>query len=262
MPNWVANRISITGSDAELDRFVEQSGREPATFTAHPKSDDFGEEKGEWHDPISFANFISPPQEAIDSGEYWATHGFSEGKESGNTPNNWYNFNVREWGTKWDAGHPEVEKTDEGLAVAFETAWSPPEPIFHAMVEQFPDLTFDIWWEEEQGFGAELTGKNGELTLDKEWDIPESHADYVAQDKEDSCNCAWNDDKEDWYDDCPNKLDIFVQVTKVYRLSANSLKDAKAEWFEISEGDGDLPEEEADLSSFVIVNEDGQPIEE
>lgn len=260
MPNWVANRISITGSDAELERFVEQAKAEPPTFRAVDSTDT--EEKGEWNTPFSFANFICPPQEALDSGEYWATHGFSEGKESGNTPNNWYNFNTREWGTKWDAGQAEVEKTAEGVAVAFETAWSPPEPIFHAMVEQFPDLTFDIWWEEEQGFGAELTGENGELTLDKEWDIPESHADYVAQDKEDSCICEWNDYKEEWYDDCPNKLDIFVQVTKVYRLSANSLKDAKAEWFEITEGDGELPEEEADLSSFVIVDKDGQPIEE
>lgn len=263
MPNWVANRISITGSDAELDRFVEQAGREPATFTAHAKFYDSGEEKGEWRDPISFANFICPPQEALDSGEYWATHGFSKGEESGNTPNNWYNFNIREWDTKWDACHPEVERTDEGVAVAFETAWSPPEPIFRAMAEQFPELEFDIWWEEEQGFGAELLGTGGELTLVKEWDIPSSHADYVTKDGDgENCVCSHETDKEYWYDDCPNKRDIFVRVTKVYRLTANGVEEARTEYFEMQNGSKELPEEEDGLTSYTFTNADGEQIED
>lgn len=255
MPNWVANRISITGFDAELDRFVEQAKAEPVTFRAD------AEEGGEWNTPLSFANFICPPQEALDSGEYWATHGFSGGKESGNTPNNWYNFNVREWGTKWDACHPEVERTAEGVAVAFDTAWSPPEPIFHAMVEQFPELAFDIWYEEEQGWGGELAGSAGELILMKEWDIPNSHADYVERDILDSCNCAWSDDKEDWYDDCPGKRDVFVRVTKVYRLTANGVEDARVEYFQMQNGELELPTEEDGLTAYVFTDENGEEIE-
>ena len=256
MPNWVANRISVTGASAELDRFIEQAKAEPPTFRAVDSTDT--EEKGEWNTPVSFANFICPPQEALDSGEYWETHGFSKGEKVGHTPNNRYEFNTREWGTKWDACQAEVEKTDEGVSVSFETAWSPPEPVFKAMVEQFPELDFNIWFEEESGWGAELQGKNGELTLVEEWDVPDSHADYVKRDNEDGCVCAWNDDKEDWYSDCPLPP-LYVYVTHAYKLETTDPTKAKdeAEKF-LMVGVTATPEE--DLSSFRIVDEDGQPL--
>jgi hypothetical protein len=55
----------------------------------------------------------------------------------------WYPWNIKHWGTKW--GSYRVEVTDDGtpFSFRFETAWSFPEPIFAALVEQFPGLTFD-----------------------------------------------------------------------------------------------------------------------
>jgi hypothetical protein len=123
-------------------------------------------------------------------------------------------------------------------------------------------LEFDFYWEEEQGWGGEAIGAGGYYSITKEWDIPNSHSDYVERDREESCICSWADDKDDWYEDCPNNQDIFVQVTKVYRLSSGNLKDARVEYFEIETGEKELPTEEADLSSFVFVDEDGEPIDE
>ena len=262
MPNWVANRVSVSGKEADLKRFIDQANAVPIT---RQEDEGLKEDGTKAEVVLSFANFIAPPQEAIDSGEYHAVHGFSGGKESGNTENNWYNFNIREWGTKWDVSYSSYVETnadgDSSTAeYAFDTAWSPPEPIFRAMVEQFPELNFDIWWEEEQGFGAELEGENGELTLTKEWDIPNSHADYAEHNNEDGCVCAWDDDRESWYADCPGKTDIFVRVTKVYRLSSNSVMEARAEYFEMQNGSKPMPEEEDGLTSFSLVNEDGVEI--
>lgn len=263
MPNWVANRVSVSGTEADLKRFIDQANAVPITLREGQGLKEDGTKK---EVVLSFANFIAPPQEAIDSGEYHETHGFSKEGATGQTENNWYNFNNSKWGTKWDVCFDSYVETnaDGGSSTAeyaFDTAWSPPEPIFQAMVEQFPELKFDIWWEEEQGFGAELTGEDGELTLVREWDIPSSHADYVARDGDaDNCPCSHDDDKEYWYDDCPGKRDIFVRVTKVYRLSSNGVTEARAEYFEMQNGSKELPEEEDGLTSFSIVNEDGVEI--
>lgn len=263
MPNWVANRVSISGTEQDLKRFIDQANAVPNTLSV---DDELSEDGTKKEVILSFANFIAPPQEAIDSGEYHETHGFSKGNPTGQTANNWYNYNVREWGTKWDVSYTSYVETnadgDSSTAVySFDTAWSPPEPVFRAMVEQYPELQFDIWWEEEQGYGAELVGEAGELSVVREWDIPSSHADYLEKDGEpDGCVCHWDDDKENWYDDCPGKTEIFVRVTKVYRLTANGLTEARTQYFEMQNGSQELPEEEDGLTSFSFVDENGVEI--
>ena len=263
MPNWVSNSISITAeSKAELDAFIEKAKGEQSKV------------RNEGNENFHFGAFVHPSEEVLpyykgeiedEKPEGWDEMSSAEQmahnlRFSGN---NWYDWNVREWGTKWDACSPYVERKDDLSAyVSFETAWSPPEPIFKAIVEQFPELGFEIFYEEEQGWGGELVGSNGELSQVREWDIPNSHSDYVERDREESCICSYEEDKDEWYSDCPNNHDIFVQVTKVYRLSSGNLKDARVEYFEIETGEKELPTEESDLSSFVFVNEDGEPIDD
>jgi hypothetical protein len=148
----------------------------------------------------------------------------------------WYDWNIREWGTKWDAG--DLDFTDHtedkapSLTYSFQTAWSIPEPVFRAMVEQHPTLDFDFECEEEQGWGVKFTSSDGDegersLIETESWDIPDSHADYVSRDREDSCSCAWSDDQEDWYDDCPRpEQDFYVVVTKTYKVRTNTAENA------------------------------------
>ena len=239
MPNWVYNSMSVSGSKEDIAKFKEFAGR--------PKPEGFDNETGKFTyeegetEVFSFWNFIAPPQDAIESGEYFGTHGFVEGKQVGDTPNNWYEFNTREWGTKWDACRPELESENEtSLLYRFETAWSIPEPVFSAVIEKFPTLDFDFESEEEQGWGAKYTSsavaENGErsLILEEEWDIPDSHADYVARGNEEGCNCQSDpDDEEYWYDDCPRPSKEFeIVVKQVVKITA---KDAESAW-EIANG--------------------------
>jgi len=209
MPNWVYNKVDVSGSAEEIALFKSKVNQ--------PRPESFDEDKKELVSDtdarvFTFWSFIAPPKEALESGEYFETNGWANGKQSGNTTNNWYNFNSREWGTKWDAVSATLaEESDTHLSYTFETAWSAPSPIFEAMVEQHPELEFYIHWEEEQGYGAEYTSSDGDedgersLIMTKEWDVARSHADYVERENVDSCRCADTDDVDEMYDDCPRE---------------------------------------------------------
>jgi len=80
----------------------------------------------------------------------------------------WYTWTNREWGTKWGCYEADYQ---DGV-YTFSTAWSPPcDSIIGMLAEDIPD--FDYFWEEEQGFGMEMTVSDGQVSSVIEWDIPD-----------------------------------------------------------------------------------------
>ena len=75
---------------------------------------------------------------------------------------NWYDWHCKFWGTKWNACDTETTETDELIMIAFDTAWSPPNP----WIEKLASLNepFIHHWMEEQGFGA-CTSFNSKNTI-------------------------------------------------------------------------------------------------
>lgn len=206
MPNWVYNTIDVKGTAENVAAFMAKATK-PHTTNYKPWDSD--EPVEQTVEEFSFWNFIAPDPEHLD--EYFETNGSRPDPENpgqhirtGQTPYNWYNWNINNWGTKWDAGNVVIDDTNkERVSISFETAWDRPEPVFFAMADQHPELTFEIEWEEEQGWGGIAQGYDGELRTIREWDIPNSHEDYVALEREESCNCHHSDDPDYWYDDCP-----------------------------------------------------------
>ena len=250
MPNWVYNRVQVTGLSKDLDKFKEHIKQEPV-FLSHKRSPD-DEHK---YEGFSFHCVITPPLDKYE--EYMTEHGNGPAGPIGNTKFNWYNFNSEAWGTKWDASNVDLTIGSSEVDIRFETAWSPPEPVFIAMANQWPTLEFEIWWEEEQGFGGEYQGSDGVLTETKTWDIPESHADYMAQDKE--CICSYYDDAADFFPDCPDYDDgtkepmklVEVTVKHVY-LVKTRYEYTAADIVKAKENDFDLPND----TEFVSVQYD------
>lgn len=225
MPNWVFCNLSFTSDDFELLDEIKTMLSQPyeTRFPDHK----WNEDTKQWdstpatqthESAFSFWNVVKP----TDLDTYFAGE---SGKAKSNSPEDigkriadgfrfgmdWYNWNSREWGCKWDAGDVYLDETvnsdnSKTLNYRFETPWSPPMPIVERLVEMYPQLVIDFEYEEEQGWGGELTYVNGELTFDKSWDIPNSHADWMELDRVDSCNCQHEDDQEYWYDDCPRDL--------------------------------------------------------
>ena len=234
MPNWVYNRINVSSRDDEvLADFEGYISTQPAATIA--KGDDFS--------GFSFHSFITLDEEHFD--EYHTENGSGPSGSFGDTEYNWYNWNTKNWETKWDAANVYTHKSRYNMEITFETAWSPPTPIWQAMTNKFPELRFDIWWEEEQGFGEELIAENGTVTIDKKWNVPDSHQDYVDQDKLDGCLCSYYTDPDEWYSDCPRDEDDLVTyvietVTKRY-ITAYSVTDA-IEAAKADEAGYDLPD--------------------
>jgi hypothetical protein len=280
MPNWVYNRLGVEGNQHEVQEFVDKARKQhetrwlseqwirnaDGTNTSIPDTERKIEVELSPECELSFWNFVAPPEEVWD--EYFGTVGFVEGvgftgesKENSDGSNGWYAWNLANWDTKWNARDVNLEQYENEAVYTFSTAWSIPESVFRAMAEQHPTLSFTLGCEEEQGWGAEYSAKDGVVYLDKEWDIPTSHADYVARDNEDGCACSHNEDAEDWYPDCPREdTEFLIVVTKTYKVRTNTAENA---WALVQEN-GNNPDElmefvEGTMNSYVV-DENGKRI--
>ena len=82
----------------------------------------------------------------------WLTYRWSNGRQD----DRWYDWRIQNWDTKWDAYDVVVTDEDpECTEVEFNTAWSPPEAICHALREQYPDVSVSWCYDEP---GCEIAG--------------------------------------------------------------------------------------------------------
>lgn len=243
MPNWVNNTVTVTGPEEELVRFKEYIAVFPEYAT------------DEGSHAFSFHSFITLPP-GTSAKEYFGLEG-TEGKE---TELYWYQWNTNNWNTKWDACEVDVTLASDpkGYALktiylSFNTAWDAPGPVYIAMAKMFPELSFEIWYEEEQGWGAQYRLRDCLVLDHRSWDIPDSHTEYTNQDKE--CVCSWDDDEENWYDDCPGKYETVYTIEVVTQLRIKATSEEQALRAAEAEQSGyDLPRE-SELVSVAYANE-------
>lgn len=228
MPNHVFTRLTIDGEPSALRAFAEKAAKPYKTF--YPgvrKCDESGKflsydadaiNESEHDSEFSFWNFLAPE----DTEAYFSNSDNHRPAEYDSwtfeqkfafdmrfTGNGWYDWNVRNWGTKWDAYDVEVDQTDIDtgtLVYRFTTAWSPAEGAFRAIVSQHPELSFYFYCIEEQGWGVTYEGDADGLAIASEWDVPESHREWEGVDEE--CRaCMFFDETEEGldqlYSDCP-----------------------------------------------------------
>ena len=216
MPNWVFNTLVVEGDDQlNISRLKKQVG---APFTR--KYTDYKSIDGElkevetettFNNPVfAFWNIVKP--------EDMHAYLHDEGTGIPDNPNdekawfqsnNWYDWNVRNWGTKWDVAstdeeiYSETSLIDEGiddnqkyfLVYRFDTAWSPPIPVIEKLSKQYPSLKITLDYEEETGWGGEIEFTDGQEIVLSEygWQCRECSAQLEET--------PWCDDCE--YDMCP-----------------------------------------------------------
>jgi hypothetical protein len=141
--------------------------------------------------------------------------------------NNWYNWNVRNWGCKWDARVTDTEIDLEAgiLCYYFDTPWAPPEAVITTLSDLYPALTIRVRFIEEQGFGGEIELHDGTFTQLDEWDIPETHEEYEKAWDGDCYRC---DQGEDLFPDCPAAIASQSHFTDIELLG-------ECRWCEINE---------------------------
>ena len=85
--------------------------------------------------------------------------GYNEGDK-------WYNWSIKNWGTKWDA-YPDSVSRDEDeylIEVSFCTAWGPPIEWLVKVSKIYKKLTFIIHYKETgMGFEGVAKVKKGKL---------------------------------------------------------------------------------------------------
>jgi len=86
---------------------------------------------------------------------------------------NWYNWSIANWGTKWDACESCINNNDINFfSVSFETAWAPPIDWIDNIMEDFPDLCFELEYEEPgMCFGGLLQAQYETTWEDAHWEL-------------------------------------------------------------------------------------------
>lgn len=244
MPNHVYNSLQASGTAEDLQALKDKLETKPR-FALEDDWVSMGTSQFSYH------SFVTP-DESITQDEYHEKHGSGPDGPIGHTAGNWYNWNNNHWNTKWDAydvdlnWHFDSNKDLTSLTVSWQSAWDAPYPVFKAMVEQHPTLDWDFEWQEEQGWGGQAVGQDGDFSVTKEWDIPNSHADWADIGKTDECRCSWGDDPNDYFTDCPEyepdtPVKFTIEVTTRYVVESTTEERAK-ETVEAYESGYEMPE--------------------
>jgi len=133
MPNWCANVVVVSHADkSKLDEFRQLAMDNQTKVSA------------------GFMNVLLPRP----AGE----------EES------WYDWNVSNWGTKWDVDVYVTEDTDESVTLSFDSAWAPPVRFYDYLTEQGYTVK-GYYYESGMGFaGIYENGQNDEYALEGDAD--------------------------------------------------------------------------------------------
>ena len=117
-------------------------------------------------------------------------------------PDWWYNWNVANWGTKWNCSEVWNDREDSGSIVEgttsynFDTAWSPAEPVVAALAKKFPTLTITHrYCEGGMGYAGQVIYLNGEVISNDIYEQAEGLPDEAFL-KEDDGSRSWERDYE------------------------------------------------------------------
>jgi Ferredoxin-like domain in Api92-like protein len=225
MPNWVYNTLTIEGDEQTI---AEIKTRLAQPYDTHYPDSVYDKEKQEWvrtpatqthESPLSFWNITQP----VDKDAYYAVKALPTTKERTTAEifadiqndfrvgMDWYNWNVRNWGCKWDASNVRVGQVNANtITYNFDTPWSPPAQAIIKLSEQYPEADIALRFEEEQGWGGVVHYKAGAEEIVEQWDVPSCHADYDKLEQDCwACSYPYKDDKGNWvgldslFEDCP-----------------------------------------------------------
>jgi len=206
MPNWVYNGLTIEGNPHSVKSLIKQMNK-----PFDQKHDNWNVVTQEmeikvttYSNPIfSFNNIYNYKEAGITDEVYLGQppRDITFEEQMQFKTNDWYSFNVREWGTKWDVAVSDDNKypttnmeeaaNGENYVVHynFETAWSRPMEALIKLSKEYPELLFTLSYEEETGWGGEMEILRGEV-------ISESEYDNMCRECEGTDCMEYNEEKE------------------------------------------------------------------
>ena len=196
MPNWVYNGLTAEGSESSVLKLKEQVGKPISVPVVDWKTNELKIETND--SPIfSYWNIIAPTD--LEAYPKQTDHSLDKPYEG----NDWYSWNNRNWGVKWDASNPYIggeQANGENYVIQynFESPWGIPDEALAELSSQYPDLLFTLSYEEETGWGGEMEFLRGEVISESEYENMCRDCDAIDQMEycENDCgeicgNCHW-----------------------------------------------------------------------
>ena len=150
MPNWCMNVLRVKGEEAKVKDFAEKFEKDGiSAFYPTPKELENTTAPAESNEPKKAEENIKK-------------YGYAD----------WYDWRIAHWGTKWDVADLYVlgRKEDETI-FRFDTAWAPPLRAFEKIASMYPELRFELEYEEPgMGFFGKAVYEDGELVSNDEYD--------------------------------------------------------------------------------------------
>jgi hypothetical protein len=216
MPNYCFNTLTIQGPKEQVDsikaKLNEPFQRQHDQWNTETKQMEIKDYF--YNNPVfAFWNIYNPVQDGISNEVYLGQpdHTIPFAEQMKFKTNDWYSWNVRNWGTKWDVAvgdednYPDTELLehmdrgeDQWVIYKFNTAWSPPAPAMEKLSALVPNCVVTLSFEEETGWGGEYEFVNGEMTAESNYDSKcrdcdaEDQMEYCENDCGEICSaCHW-----------------------------------------------------------------------
>ena len=191
MPNWCNNNIIIKGPKKKIDA-MEKAAKDG-----------------------NFINHLCPmPEELRDSEKYPADGSKNPHLKKKHGADNWYDWAVSNWGTKWDidAYDGSIQKKEEllgkdngkaELSFGFDSAWAPPLDAMAGYLEKNDDVSMKLWYYEP---GCDFGGVWEDFNDDC-WEISEVQDSFLINDpvgREFNDYFGLLESREEWREDDSN----------------------------------------------------------
>ena len=188
MPNWCNNNLTLQHEDpAMIKRAADALERGEFLQEFIPVPEQLKIVAGFVGDPVEQAKLEADTKRNVEELGY----------------GNWYDFQVNEWGTKWDVGgdsQTDIHPDGKMLHTYFDSAWSPPVAAY----EKLTAMGFTVGamyyeggmayagvWEDGVDDYYDLGGMNSQqvidelpVELDEAFGISECMAEYEAENQE------------------------------------------------------------------------------
>ena len=167
MPNWCSNELVIEGKPKELSRLMKK-----VEITKSEETDEHAQSVFSCHRII--------PRPAMQD-------------------SNWYEWNIANWGSKWDTNDPCLDNSEWENGViryTFDTAWSPIIPVVEALAKEHTRVTITYnYYEGGSDFWGEHEYKKGEITSFDEGALSDASCERLEylMGQHHNCQECWNE---------------------------------------------------------------------